>query len=176
MRDPAAEDGFAEFTRARWGRLVRLAYSLTLDVGRAEDLVQESLAKLWNKWPQVRDGAPEAYVRQTIVNGAISASRRRWTGEDPHWDLPELPSPRGSLEADAVDERDWLRRGLADLSVLQRAVVVLRYAEDLPERQVADILGISAGSVKTHAFRGLARLRAGGHPDLAATGEAHGER
>ena len=56
MRDRVAEDGFAEFTRARWGRLVRLAYSLTLDVGRAEDLVQESLAKLWTKWPQVRDG------------------------------------------------------------------------------------------------------------------------
>jgi RNA polymerase sigma-70 factor (sigma-E family) len=169
VRDRVAEDGFAEFTRARWGRLVRLAYSLTLDVGRAEDLVQESLAKLWNKWPQVRDGAPEAYVRQTIVNGAISASRRRWKGEEPRWEIPELPVPRGPLEADAVDQRDWLRRGLADLSVLQRAVVVLRYAEDLSERQVADVLGISAGSVKTHAFRGLARLRAGGHPDLAGT-------
>ena len=171
MRDRVAEDGFAEFARARWGRLVRLAYSLTLDVGRAEDLVQESLAKLWTKWPQVRDGAPEAYVRQTIVNGAISASRRRWTGEEPRRELPELPGPLGPLEADAVVERDWLRRGLADLSVLQRAVVVLRYAEDLSERQVADMLGISAGSVKTHAFRGLARLRAGGHPDRAGAEE-----
>jgi len=164
----AGDDGFAEFARSRWGRLVRLAYSLTLDVGRAEDLVQESLAKLWAKWPQVRDGAPEAYVRQTIVNGAISASRRRWKGEEPHWDLPEPPVPRGPLESDAVDERDWLRRGLADLSMLQRAVVVLRYAEDMSERQVAEALGISTGSVKTHAFRGLARLRATGHPDQTA--------
>jgi RNA polymerase sigma-70 factor (sigma-E family) len=172
VRDRATEDGFAEFTRARWGRLVRLAYSLTLDVGRAEDLVQESLAKLWGKWPQVRDGAPEAYVRQTIVNGAISASRRRWKGEEPCWDLPEPPAPRGSLDADAVDQRDWLRRGLADLSVLQRAVVVLRYAEDLSEKQVAEILGISAGSVKTHAFRGLARLRTSGRPDRARAEEA----
>jgi RNA polymerase sigma-70 factor (sigma-E family) len=162
-----AEDGFAEFTRARWGRLVRLAYSLTLDVGRAEDLVQESLAKLWGKWPQVRDGAPEAYVRQTIVNGAISASRRRWKGEEPHWDMPEVAAPRASTDADVVDQRDWLRRGLAELSILQRAVVVLRYAEDMSERQVAELLGISAGSVKTHAFRGLARLRATGHPDQA---------
>lgn len=162
---PVVEDGFAEFARSRWGRLVRLAYSLTLDVGRAEDLVQESLAKLWGKWPQVRNGAPEAYVRQTIVNGAISASRRRWKGEEPHWDLPEPPVPRGPLESDAVDQRDWLRRGLADLSMLQRAVVVLRYAEDMSERQVAETLGISTGSVKTHAFRGLARLRATGHPD-----------
>jgi RNA polymerase sigma-70 factor (sigma-E family) len=167
----AAEDGFAEFARARWGRLVRLAYSLTLDVGKAEDLVQESLAKLWAKWEQVADGAPEAYVRQTIVNGAISASRRRWKGEEPHWELPELPWQRVPLESEMVDQRDWLRRGLADLSVLQRAVVVLRYAEDLSERQVAEILNISPGSVKTHAFRGLARLRAVGHPDRTGTGE-----
>ena len=167
----AVEDGFAEFARSRWGRLVRLAYSLTLDVGRAEDLVQESLAKLWGKWPQVRDGAPEAYVRQTIVNGAISASRRRWKGEEPHWDLPEPPVPRGPLESDAIDQRDWLRRGLADLSMLQRAVVVLRYAEDMSERQVAETLGISTGSVKTHAFRGLARLRATGHPDRTGAEE-----
>ena len=167
----AVEDGFAEFARSRWGRLVRLAYSLTLDVGRAEDLVQESLATLWRKWPQVRDGAPEAYVRQTIVNGAISASRRRWKGEEPHWDLPEPPVPRGPLESDAVDQRDWLRRGLADLSMLQRAVVVLRYAEDMSERQVAETLGISTGSVKTHAFRGLARLRATGHPDQTGAEE-----
>jgi len=167
----AVEDGFAEFARSRWGRLVRLAYSLTLDVGRAEDLVQESLAKLWGKWPQVRDGAPEAYVRQTIVNGAISASRRRWKGEEPHWELPEPPVPRGPLESDAIDQRDWLRRGLADLSMLQRAVVVLRYAEDMSERQVAETLGISTGSVKTHAFRGLARLRATGHPDRTGAEE-----
>jgi len=168
VRDRATEDGFADFTRARWGRLVRLAYSLTLDVGRAEDLVQDSLAKLWIKWPQVRDGAPEAYVRQTIVNGAISASRRRWTGEEPHRDPPDAPPTRATPEADTVDQRDWLRRGLSDLSVLQRAVVVLRYAEDLSERQVAEILGISTGSVKTHAFRGLARLRTSGHPDVTA--------
>jgi RNA polymerase sigma-70 factor (sigma-E family) len=167
---PGTEDGFAEFARSHWGRLVRLAYSLTLDVGRAEDLVQESLAKLWGKWPQVRDGSPDAYVRQTIVNAAISASRRRWKGEEPRWDPPE-PMPRGTLESDTVDQRDWLRRGLADLSVLQRAVVVLRYAEDLSERQVADMLGISTGSVKTHAFRGLARLRASGHPDRTTAEE-----
>src|SRR5829696_854118 len=157
-----AEESFAAFVRGRWGRLVRLAYSLTLDVGRAEDLVQESLAKLWFAWPRVRDGSPEAYVRRTIVNGAISASRRRWRGEEPRWELPELPEQSSAPDDDAVDERDWIRRELASLSVLQRAVVVLRYAEDLSERQVADLLGISTGSVKTHAFRGLARLRAAG--------------
>ena len=155
--DRASEASFAEFTRTRWSRLVRLAYGLTLDVGKAEDLVQESLAKLWFQWPKVRDGAPEAYVRRTIVNGAISASRRRWRGEEPRWELPDLPEPRS--DTDGVAERDFLRRELAALTVTQRAVVVLRYAEDMSERQVAELLGISAGSVKTHAFRGLARLR-----------------
>ena len=163
--DRPAEESFAAFVRGRWGRLVRLAYSLTLDLGRAEDLVQESLAKLWFVWPRVRDGSPEAYVRRTIVNGAISASRRRWRGEEPRWDLPDLPEPRSTAASEAVDERDWIRRELSTLSVLQRAVVVLRYAEDLSERQVADLLGISTGTVKTHAFRGLARLRDAGHPD-----------
>jgi RNA polymerase sigma-70 factor (sigma-E family) len=150
------EASFAEFVRARWPRLVRLAYSLTLDVGRAEDLVQESLAKLWPVWPRIRDGSPEAYVRRTIVNGAISASRRKWRGEEPRWELPETVAP---VEVDSVDTRDLIRRELAHLSLLQRAVVVLRYAEDLTEQQVADLLGISPGTVKTHASRGLARLR-----------------
>ena len=168
--DRAAEDGFADFARARWGRLVRLAYSLTLDLGRAEDLVQESLAKLWFQWPKVRDGAPEAYVRRTIVNGAISASRRRWRGEEPREQLPELPDPASGPET--AGDRDWVRRGLATLSVHQRAVVVLRYAEDLSERQVADMLGMSVGTVKTHASRGLARLREAGHPDAVPRGPA----
>jgi len=167
--DRASEDGFAEFARSRWGRLVRLAYSLTLDLGRAEDLVQESLAKLWFQWPKVRDGAPEAYVRRTIVNGAVSASRRRWRGEEPRWELPDQPERLAA--SDAVDERDWIRRELAGLTVLQRAVVVLRYAEDMSEKQVAEVLGISAGSVKTHAFRGLARLRSTVHPDGVSRAE-----
>jgi RNA polymerase sigma-70 factor (sigma-E family) len=150
------EATFAEFVRARWPRLVRLAYSLTLDVGRAEDLVQESLAKLWPAWPRVRDGNPEAYVRRTIVNGAISAARRRWRAEESRWEVPDSPTPPDS---EGVDTRDLIRRELARLSVLQRVVVVLRYAEDLSERQVADMLGVTAGTVKTHASRGLARLR-----------------
>ena len=167
--DRASEDGFADFARSRWGRLVRLAYSLTLDLGRAEDLVQESLAKLWFQWPKVRDGAPEAYVRRTIVNGAISASRRRWKGEEPRWALPERPEPRS--DSDAVDDRDWIRRELAGLTVLQRAVVVLRYAEDLSEKLVADRLAIRPGWVKPPGCRGRAGGRGAAHPDRPARAE-----
>ena len=154
---PGSETDFAEFVRSRWGRLVRLAYPLTLDLGRAEDLVQESLAKLWFVWPRVCEGSPEAYLRRTIVNGAISASRRRWRGEEPRSEMPDIECI--PAEADTVDLRDWVVRELATLSVLQRAVLVLRYAEDLSEQQVAGLLGISTGTVKTHASRGLARLR-----------------
>jgi RNA polymerase sigma-70 factor (sigma-E family) len=159
------EATFAAFVRARWGRLVRLAYSLTLDVGRAEDLVQESLAKMWPVWPRVRDGNPDAYARRTVVNGAISAARRRWRAEEPRWDVPDAATASAS---DQVDLRDLLVRELAGLSMLQRAVVVLRYAEDLSEQQVAELLGVSVGTVKTHASRGLARLRR--HVPPAITG------
>ena len=130
---PDRDDSFADFVRSRWGRLVRLAYSLTLDLGRAEDLVQESLAKLWFVWPRVRDGSPEAYVRRTIVNGAISASRRRWRARSRAGTCRSWRSRAPAAEPDAVDERDWIRRELAALSVLQRAVVVLRYARG-PQR------------------------------------------
>jgi RNA polymerase sigma-70 factor (sigma-E family) len=153
---PDREATFAAFVQARWGRLVRLAYSLTLDIGRAEDLVQESLARMWPVWPRVRDGNPDAYVRRTLVNGAISAARRRWRAEEPRWDVPDTAAGSGS---DQVDLRDLLVRELATLSMSQRAVVVLRYAEDLSEQQVAELLGLSVGTVKTHASRGLARLR-----------------
>jgi hypothetical protein len=79
--------------------------------------------------------------------------------------------PRGPLESDAVDQRDWLRAGWPTCRCCSARVVVLRYAEDMSERQVAETLGISTGSVKTHAFRGLARLRATGHPDQTAAEE-----
>ena len=173
---PDREATFAAFVRTRWGRLVRLAYSLTLDVGRAEDLVQESLAKMWAVWPRVRDGNPDAYVRRTIVNGAISASRRRWRAEEPRWDVPDIPTGLGvdGAGTDQLDLRDLLSRELAELSVLQRVVVVLRYAEDLSEQQVAEMLGVAPGTVKTHASRGLARLRRRIPPAVTGSGPVTG--
>jgi RNA polymerase sigma-70 factor (sigma-E family) len=151
------EQRFAEFVAARWRPLLRTAYLLTGDEGRAEDLLQTALARLWLVWPRVRDEAPEAYVRKILANTSASWWRRRWHGERPTEHLPEVPG-HDDLAAAAAD-RDRLRVALRSLPPRQRAVVVLRYAEDLSEKQVADELGISLGTVKTLAARGLARLR-----------------
>ena len=153
---PAGDDRFDEFVRARWTATARLAYAIALDHGRAEDLTQEAFAKLWFRWSRVRDGNPEAYLRRILLTTYLSGRRRRWTGERPTDALPEQIVANGT---DRVDDRDWLRAALAGLSPRQRAVVFLRYAEDLPEREVAELLGCTTGSVKQHASRGLAALR-----------------
>lgn len=155
-RGSSAEETFADFVRARWQATLRLAYAIVLDHGGAEDVAQESFAKLWFRWNKVRDDNPEAYLRRIVVTTHVSKRRRRWWGEQPTEHLPDHP-----LGADThrVDERESLRRVLAELSPRQRAVVYLRYAEDLPEDRVADLLGCSVGTVKQHAARGLAALR-----------------
>jgi RNA polymerase sigma-70 factor (sigma-E family) len=159
---------FAEYVRQRWTAMVRLAYTLTLDQGRAEDVVQESFAKLWSAWSRVGGSVPDAYLRRIVVNQAISTRRLRWWWERPTADLPDLPVHSATGE---VDNRQALVSALASLSRQQRAAAVLRYAWDLSERQVADLMQCSVGAVKTHASRGLARLRAelDGEPD-AVTG------
>lgn len=154
--DQRDEATYRDFVRARWSPLRRMAFLLTADEGRAEDLLQEALVKLWFVWHRVHDGNPEAYVRRILVNTAISGRRRRWRGELPTAELPELT---GGDIVSQVDDRDALRRAMGELSDRQRAVVVLRYVEDLSEREVAELLGCSVGTVKGHASRGLARLR-----------------
>ena len=151
------EREFAEFVAARWRPLLRTAYLLTGDEGRAEDLLQTALSRLWLVWPRVRSEAPEAYVRKILANTSASWWRRRWHGEKPTERMPEHAS-RDDV-ANAVAERDRLRVALDALSPRQRTVVVLRFAEDLSEKQVAEELGISLGTVKTLASRGLAKLR-----------------
>lgn len=150
------DDRFDEFVRARWSSTARLAYALTLDRGRAEDLTQDALAKLWFRWSRVRDGNPDAYLRRILLTTYLSGRRRRWVGERPTAAPPESLVAAGT---ERVDDRDELRQALARLSPRQRAVVFLRYAEDLSEREVADVLGCSQGAVKQHASRGLAALR-----------------
>ncbi|GAA4796618.1 SigE family RNA polymerase sigma factor [Streptomyces ziwulingensis] len=149
---------FDEFVAARWPALLPLARLLVGgDPHRAEDLVQDSLVKLWFAWPRVGDEAPEAYVRKVMVRAAARSGLRRWWGERPVERLPEV-TMAGDVSADVV-ERDRLEAALAQLSPKQRVAVVLRYYQDLPERQVAEVLGCPVGTARSHAARGVARLR-----------------
>ncbi|SNT64431.1 RNA polymerase sigma-70 factor, sigma-E family [Asanoa hainanensis] len=149
-------EGFEDFVVGRSPRLLRTAYLLTRDWALAEDLLQTALARAWEAWSRI-DGDPEPYVRRIIVNTYASAWRRRWRGELPTADLPEPPGaadPHGHL-----DDRDSLWRALGRLPRRQRAVLVLRYFEDLSEAEIAEALGCSIGTVKSQASRAVAKLR-----------------
>ncbi|MFG2958920.1 SigE family RNA polymerase sigma factor [Streptomyces sp. NPDC048291] len=149
---------YDEFVAARWSGLFHLARLLTGgDRHRAEDLLQESLVRLWFVWPKIADEAPEAYVRKVLARAAARSARRRWWGERPVEELPEVAAA-GDMSA-LVAERSRLEAALALLTPRQRAAVVLRYYQDLPDRQVADVLGCPVGTARSHAARGVARLR-----------------
>lgn len=146
-------DGFEQYVAARRAALLRTAYLLTGQHEDAEDLVQVALVKAVPKWGRIA-GDPEPYVRRILVNENISRWRgRRWR-EQPADVLPEVVSDGPDLDRRAV-----LRRALLQLAPRQRAVVVLRYYDDLTERQTADLLGIRVGTVKSQARDALARLR-----------------
>jgi RNA polymerase sigma-70 factor (sigma-E family) len=147
---------FDAFVAARSGRLLGTAVLLTQDRALAEDLLQTALAKAWFAWSRVnRD--PEPYVRKIMANTYVSWWRRRWNGEVPTDTLPE--SPGTDTHAGTHDRHD-LATALARLPRRQRAVVVLRFYEDLTERQVAQLLGCSVGTVKSQTSKALAKLRA----------------
>ncbi|WP_433333577.1 SigE family RNA polymerase sigma factor [Spirillospora sp. CA-294931] len=152
----ADREAYAAFVGARSDRLLRTAYLLTRDRGLAEDLLQEAMAKAWFAWRRLGD-EPEPYVRKIMVTTFVSWRRRRWRGETPTGDLPDTETARDATSA--ADERDVLWRALGRLPARQRAVIVLRYYEDLSEAQTADLLGCSVGTVKSQASRALAKLR-----------------
>ncbi|MDF8265377.1 SigE family RNA polymerase sigma factor [Luteipulveratus flavus] len=156
MNDEPA--GFAEFVRARGLALRRTALLLTQDAPLAEDLVQTALAKAWPRWSHLDNH--EAYVRRVMVHQFYRDRRRRWHGETPTEVLPEHAGPDPSRD---IDQRDVLQRALATLTPKQRAVIVLRYFHDLSERQIADALGVSPGTVKSQTSRALVILRESDH-------------
>lgn len=157
MEQGRAEE-FDGFVAARWSALFHLSRLLVGgDRHRAEDLLQESLVKLWFVWPKIADEAPEAYVRTVLARAAARSARRRWWGERPVEQLPDLPQA-GDLSA-GVAERSLLEAALAQLSPQQRAAVVLRYYQDLSEKEVAEVLGCPVGTARSYASRGVARLR-----------------
>jgi RNA polymerase sigma-70 factor (sigma-E family) len=157
-------DDEASFTRWASDRqlaLLRTALLLTGDHHRAEDLVQDALAKVAARWSRLRDEAPEAYARQIIVRTNISWWRKQ------RREVVVDPGDRAVAAADpSVDRRLLLDHALARLTARQRSVVVLRYYDDLSERETADLLGVSVGTVKSTTHDSLRRMRESS-PELA---------
>ncbi len=149
---------FSEYVAARGRSLERFAYVLTGDAHLAQDLVQTALLKAYRRWRWVaRAEHPDAYVRRIVTRSYLDWRRRRSSAEAPVGAVPDRPAPD---PAEGVAERDLLRRALGTLSPRQRAVLVLRHYEGLDDAAIAVLLRCGEGSVRTHASRGLARLRA----------------
>ena len=176
---------FESFVDEVTNDLVRTGYLMTCDLSETEDLVQETLLRTARRWNRVRSmDHPAAYARRILVNLVIDGQERRERRKN------ELDSSNGALEEYAdetatrairgIDARSDFRLALATLPPQQRAVIVLRYWKDLPETEVARLLGCSVGTVKSTASRGLARLRAAlnfnDHPDSYVTASANNKR
>lgn len=162
--DRSALEEFDDFVTNRARALLRYGYVLTGDSHDADDLVQEGLVRLRAAWPRVvNKGDPEAYVRTTMARLHISLWRRR-RRERLTGDPPERTYLDSGLDHAERDTRLW--DALAALPRRQRAVLVLRYYEDLADAQIADLLGISRGTVRSQASRApWKKLRTTWHPD-----------
>lgn len=144
---------FTDYVAARRTALVRSTVLLGCPQPDAEDIVQTALLKCFRHWRKVqRADRPEAYVYRVLLTTLTDARSRRWTGELPTAELPE-----GIVDADP-SVGVAVRRALAGMPTEQRHVLVLRYYADLTEREIADLLDIAPGTVKSRAARGLAAL------------------
>jgi RNA polymerase sigma-70 factor (sigma-E family) len=162
----AEADGFDEFVRACSFRLHRVAVLLTGDHARAEDLVAESLARVFLAWPRIRSGDAFGYARRTLMNLHTDWWRR--LRRRPETLTDQLPEVSDGVDHDGeVAQRDSIVRSLRRLTRRERAVVVLRYYVDLTDQETAVELGISLGTVKSTNARALAKLRVS--PDLVDT-------
>ncbi|GAA4640358.1 SigE family RNA polymerase sigma factor [Actinoallomurus vinaceus] len=162
--DAAAERHFREFVVARSPALMRLAFLLTGgDRQSAEDLLQTALAKTAARWRTVGD--PDGYVRRVMYHQQVSWWRLKWRSRETQVAVP--PERAHEDDTSAVELKITVRRALARLTPKQRAVLVLRFFEDLPETEVARILDCSVGTVRSTTHRSLARLRELS-PELAA--------
>ncbi|WP_405458510.1 SigE family RNA polymerase sigma factor [Streptomyces sp. NBC_00101] len=151
---------FSCYVRARGPGLLRTARSLTANPSDAEDLLQTALAKTYVAWERIEDhGALDGYVRRALVNTRTSQWRKRKVDE---YACDELPEPRTAPVPDPAERQslhDAMWRAVRKLPDRQRAMVVLRYYEDLSEVQTAEVLGVSVGTVKSAVSRALRKLR-----------------
>lgn len=160
---------FEEFVQGSSARLFRTALLLSgHDRAAAEDLLQLTLERAYRHWGRVcRSGEPERYVRRILAN----AANDRWRRAVRRQERPLEQDGTALVSADhaaGVADRDFLMRALAQLPPRQRTVLVLRYFNDLPEAEIADVLGCTAGTVKSQVSRGLARLREMTEPSAGA--------
>lgn len=166
-----ARADFEQFVGASTDALLRTAYLVVWDAVEAEDLVQECLLAVARRWPRVRRmDHPHAYARRVLINLALDGARRRTRHRqelvgDEAATLAATPDESSARRLNAVGVRSELIEALGMLPPRQRAVLVLRYFEDLSEAQVAELLGCSVGTVKSTASRGLTRLQAALSPD-----------
>lgn len=151
-RDDAA---FSDFVRATSPQLLRIAWLLCGSRAAAEDLMQGSLERVYVVWPRIQHEAALSYTRRVMVNLHIDTGRRR-KREHLTGDVPELVSPD---ETGNVALADHLQRALRSLPTRERQCVVLRFHADMSEAEVAELLRISTGTVKSSTSRGLAKLR-----------------
>jgi RNA polymerase sigma-70 factor (sigma-E family) len=152
------EAEYAELVAAVSTRLFHTAYAVCRDRAVAEDAVQSALTTAYMSWRRVRAAdSPEAYLRRMVLNQLFSWRRRAsWRAEEPR---AEVPDTGGASHEDSVATHDEVWRALAALPARQRAVVVLRYYEDLSEAQIANALAIRPGTVKSQTSAAMARLR-----------------
>jgi RNA polymerase sigma-70 factor (sigma-E family) len=164
---------FSEFVAGALPGLLRFGHILAGRPDEAEDLVQEALAKCLRRWRWVRSDDPAGYVRRAMVNTHLTRWRR-WNSRVRLGEVPETAAADATLER--REEWDALRLALARLPARQRAVLVLRYFEDLPDASIAALLGCRPGTVRSLASRGLAALRpmlASGTSGTVGGGDVH---
>jgi RNA polymerase sigma-70 factor (sigma-E family) len=164
---------FEQFVTASSDALLRTAYLVAWDPVEAEDLVQECLLAVARRWPRVRRmDHPHAYARRVLINLALDGAQRRTRHRqelvgDEATTLAAAPDESSGRRLHAVGVRCELIDALGTLPPRQRAVLVLRYFEDLSEAQVAELLGCSVGTVKSTASRGLTRLQTALSPEIS---------
>ena len=155
---------FDEYVSQQGQTLVRLAFVLTRDEQRAEDLTQTALVEAYRHWGRVSAASdPNAYVRRMLVNAHLDWHRRRSSAEQPT-DLATRDAVSDADPADAVANRDEVRRALATLAPRARTALVLRYYADLDDAAIADAMGITPSGARATVSRALATLRASRTP------------
>ena len=157
----ADRESFSRWAGERQLALLRTALLLTGDHHRAEDLLQEALTKVALRWRRLQDGHPDAYARQVMVRDNISWWRKH------RLEIVADPADQPIASSEAASDRQlMLASALASLTPHQRAVIVLRFYDDLTERQTADAMGVALGTVKSQTHLALRRLREAA-PELA---------